>query len=216
MNATARPPRRRSQGPGRPKDPGKRAAILQAAKQLFPQHGFDKVSMDQIAAEAGVSKLTVYSHFQDKETLFVEAVRHKCLEQLPEASFAPALSGPIRERLLAIGQQFYALVSSDDAVGLQRMILADPRNAPRLGRMFWEAGPQRIIENFQAMLERAVVAGQLDIPDTREAAGQFLCLLKGEVNMRMLCGPDACSHGDDTAAHVASVVDFFLRAYGRR
>ena len=204
------------QGPGRPKDPEKRAAILEAAKRLFPLHGLDKVSMDQIAAEAGVSKLTVYSHFRDKETLFVEAIRHKCLEQLPEETFDPTVSGPIRERLLAIGLQFYALVSSDDAVGLQRMILADPRNAPRLGRMFWEAGPQRIIESFQRVLERAVAAGQLEIPDAREAAGQFLCLLKGEVNMRMLCGPEACRHGDDAPAHVASVVDFFLRAYGRR
>ena len=53
-------------GPGRPKDPGKRAAILDAAKRLFVSQGFERVSMDQIAAEAGVSKLTVYSHFGDK------------------------------------------------------------------------------------------------------------------------------------------------------
>ena len=42
---------------------------------MFTQHGFDGVSMDQIAAEAGVSKLTVYSHFGDKDALFVAAVR---------------------------------------------------------------------------------------------------------------------------------------------
>ncbi|HOZ25340.1 MAG TPA: helix-turn-helix domain-containing protein, partial [Thermomonas sp.] len=65
-------------GPGRPKDPGKRAAILDAAKRMFVAHGFDGVSMDQIASEAGVSKLTVYSHFGDKESLFAEAVRAHC------------------------------------------------------------------------------------------------------------------------------------------
>ena len=55
-------------GPGRPKDPAKRLAILEAAKRLFMQNGYDGSSMDAIAAEAGVSKLTVYSHFTDKET----------------------------------------------------------------------------------------------------------------------------------------------------
>jgi TetR/AcrR family transcriptional repressor of mexJK operon len=70
--------------PGRPKDLAKRAAILDAAKQMFTQHGFDGVSMDQIAAAAGVSKLTVYSHFGDKEALFVEAVRGLCEELMPD------------------------------------------------------------------------------------------------------------------------------------
>src|SRR5690348_17437726 len=65
-------------GPGRPKDLEKRAAILEAAKRLFPQHGFEGTSMDAVAAEAGVSKLTVYSHFGGKEALFIETVRCKC------------------------------------------------------------------------------------------------------------------------------------------
>ena len=67
----------RSASPGRPKDLEKRAAILAAAKQLFPEQGFDGTSMDAIATAAGVSKLTVYSHFTDKEGLFVEAIRDR-------------------------------------------------------------------------------------------------------------------------------------------
>ena len=64
----------RTAGPGRPKDLAKRAAILEAAKQLFLEQGYQGVSMDQIAATAGVSKLTVYSHFGDKETLFAATI----------------------------------------------------------------------------------------------------------------------------------------------
>ena len=59
------------------------AAILEAAKQLFAREGFAGVSMDKIAAEAGVSKLTVYSHFGDKEALFAAAIRAKCEEMMP-------------------------------------------------------------------------------------------------------------------------------------
>ena len=62
-------------GPGRPKDPAKREAILAAAQVLFLGNGYEGSSMDAIAAEAGVSKLTLYSHFGDKEALYLEALK---------------------------------------------------------------------------------------------------------------------------------------------
>jgi AcrR family transcriptional regulator len=80
-------PASKSCGPGRPKDLEKRAAILDAAKRLFPTSGFEGTSMDAIAADAGVSKLAVYSHFRDKETLFIAAIRVRCEEQVPETLF---------------------------------------------------------------------------------------------------------------------------------
>lgn len=205
-----------SPGPGRPKDLEKRAAILDAAKQLFPLHGFDGVSMDAIAAEAGVSKLTVYNHFTDKDTLFVAAIREACQEQVPDELFPQQPTGPIRDGLLRIGGRFLALVASEAAMNLHRMILSDPRNGPRLGQMFWEAGPARIIASFERFLATAVAAGQLDIPDVHVAAGHFLSLLKAHVNQRMICcgsGP-AAERSDEQ--HIAGVVDFFLRAYAPR
>ncbi|HCR79885.1 MAG TPA: TetR family transcriptional regulator, partial [Alcanivorax sp.] len=63
---------------GRPKDPAKREAILDAAKALFIAQGFAGTSMDAVATEAGASKLTVYSHLSDKATLFAAAVEAKC------------------------------------------------------------------------------------------------------------------------------------------
>ena len=56
---------------GRPKDLEKRQRILMAAKSLFLKYGYHGSSMNQIAAEAGVTKLTVYNHFQDKANLFI-------------------------------------------------------------------------------------------------------------------------------------------------
>ncbi len=76
----------RPQGPGRPKDMEKRAAILAAAKSLFVRNAFAGTSMDAIAAEAGVSKLTVYSHFGDKDNLFREVIRSRVQDWLPEES----------------------------------------------------------------------------------------------------------------------------------
>lgn len=207
---------RKSAGPGRPKDLEKRAAILAAAKHLFLEHGFEGTSMDMIAASAGVSKLTVYSHFQDKERLFSEAVRSKCTDQVPEELFLADIRGPIREQLLAIAKAFFALINTDEAIALQRLLSSSAGNNPRLAQMFWEAGPQTLQQGFAGFLQREVEAGQLVIGDVTRAASQFFCLLKGELHARQLCGCTLTLTQADIDAHLRETVDFFLRGYGAK
>lgn len=204
----------RNAGPGRPKDLGKRAAILDAAKRLFTTHGFDGVSMDQIATEAGVSKLTVYSHFGDKESLFGAAIRAKCEEQLPAELFlVGGLEGNLREQLTAIARAFFTLVTSDEAVAIHRMMMMPGTGDAHVRELFWQAGPQRVKEGFAAFLRDEVAQGALDIPDIERAASQFLCLIKGEVHMQLMCGLCCTLAPEAVDAHVQATVDLFLRAY---
>ena len=108
--------------PGRPKDLAKRASILEAAKCMFLGHGFEGVSMDQIAAAAGVSKLTVYSHFGDKGALFTEAARSWCEQQMPVSLFERAPHLPVRERLMDIAHSYFTMVCSPEAVAGHRLL----------------------------------------------------------------------------------------------
>lgn len=202
-------------GPGRPKDLGKRAAILEAAKKLFSSEGFAGVSMDQIAAAAGVSKLTVYSHFGDKEALFTAAVLAKCQEFMPDDLFQPQPDGPLREQLRAIGHAFFALISSDEAISTHRMMLAGNVD-DHLREMFWQAGPQRTCAAFAAMLKARADRGELDIPDLERAAQQFFTLIKGKLHARMMCGLCQRPVRSDLGAHIDAGVELFLRAYERR
>lgn len=207
----------KSCGPGRPKDLEKRAAILEAAKRLFPEHGFEGTSMDAIAAAANVSKLTVYSHFKDKESLFVEAVRVKCAEQMPPELFEIDVKGSLREQLEVIAKAFFGLVISAEAISLHRLLTTGAGSSTKLAQMFWEAGPQMVQDRFAEFLRRGVEAGQLDIPDIKRAASQFFCLLKGEMHARVLCG--CCAESFNLAeidAHLDATVTMFLRACGPR
>lgn len=203
-------------GPGRPKDLEKRAAILQAAKRLFTTQGFDGTSMDAIANAAGVSKLTVYSHFQDKERLFVAAVECVCQEQMPAEIFMADLKGPIRRQLLTIARAFFALVTSDEAVAVHRTIVANAQQSPKLGQLFWEAGPKRTQAAFEMFLRAEVDGGKLDIPDTHRATTQFFCLLKGECHARMEFGCGEPLTAREIDEHINATVDLFLRAYAPR
>lgn len=203
-------------GPGRPKDLGKRAAILDAAKRLFAREGFGGDLIHRSAAEAGVSKLTVYSHFGDKEALFTEAVRAKCEEMLPDDLFQIELEGPLRDQLRVIAQAFFALISSDEAISTQRMMMVPGNIDDNLKQVFWQAGPQRTHDAFAGLLQARVDAGELDIPDVPRAAEQFFTLIKGDLHGRMMCGFGERPGRGDVASHLDACVDLFLRAYGKR
>lgn len=200
-------------GPGRPKDLEKRAAILEAAKRLFPQSGFEGTSMDSIAAEAGVSKLTVYGHFTDKETLFFAAIRARCEEQMPATLYDVDLSAPVRQQLEAIAHAFFALVMTPESISLYRLLSSGTGMSEKLVQMFWEAGPQRIQSAFQEFLGRQVRAGKLVIHDIPRASSQFFALIKGERHAQLLCGRCDATSACDVDAHVRSTVEMFLRAY---
>ncbi|WP_441816686.1 TetR/AcrR family transcriptional regulator [Lysobacter sp. TAF61] len=213
--ASRQPSPPKSTGPGRPKDLGKRAAILEAAKRMFTQHGYDGSSMDQIAAEAGVSKLTVYSHFGDKDALFAAAIEAHCEQSLPSSLFEPSPATPLRERLMTIAHAFYAMISAPEAVAGHRMLCTPQVANSALPKLFWEAGPMRVQGDFATLLERRIGAGELDIGDVPRAAGQFFALLKGEPHACLVFGgpgPEA----EEIQAHLAASVDLFLRAYAVR
>ena len=202
-------------GPGRPKDLGKRAAILDAAKRLFATEGFAGASMDQIAAEAGVSKLTVYSHFGDKDSLFSEAIQAKCVEMMPDELFVTDNEAPLRGQLLGIGHAFFTLISSDAAIATQRMMMT-PDTDDRVRQMFWQAGPARTETALAEFLGARVARGQLAIDDLALASRQFFCLIKGEVHAHMMCGLCAAPDPLNADVHIAASVDFFLRACAPR
>ena len=200
-------------GPGRPKDLAKRQAILDAAKILFLSHGYANTSMDAVAAEAGVSKLTVYSHFNDKETLFSAAVMAKCEEQLPPLFFELPAGIAVEKVLLNIARGFHQLINSDESVNLHRLIMALGSQDPKLSLIFFEAGPQRMVQGMERLLTQIHDSGALSIDLPRNAAEHFFCLSKGAGNFRLVYGCGEPLGEEASESHVREVVGLFMRAY---
>jgi TetR/AcrR family transcriptional repressor of mexJK operon len=200
-------------GPGRPKDLAKRQAILEAAKILFLGHGYANTSMDAVATEAGVSKLTVYSHFNDKETLFSAAVVAKCEEQLPPLFFELPEGIAVENVLLNIARGFHQLINSDESVNLHRLIMALGSQDPNLSLIFFEAGPQRMVQGMERLLTRIHETGALSIDLPRNAAEHFFCLIKGAGNFRLLYGCGEPLSEEAAESHIEEVVALFMRAY---
>ncbi|PNB40397.1 TetR family transcriptional regulator, partial [Pseudomonas sp. FW305-17] len=189
-------------GPGRPKDLAKREAILEAAKRLFLSLGYANTSMDAVAAAAGVSKLTVYSHFTDKQTLFGAAVMATCQNQLPDLMFEYPEGAAVEDVLLNIARGFQALISSDEAVKLSRLIFALGSQDPGFGQYFYAAGPKRVMSGMEALLRCVDQRGLLRIDNPWQAAEHFFCLVKGAPDYRLLLGCSPALEGDEAEAHV--------------
>jgi TetR/AcrR family transcriptional repressor of mexJK operon len=200
-------------GPGRPKDLAKRRAILDAAKTLFLSKGYASTSMDAVATEAGVSKLTVYSHFNDKETLFSAAVMAKCEEQLPPLFFELPEGVAVETVLLNIARGFHQLINSDESVNLHRLMMALGSQDPKLSQIFFEAGPQRMLQGMERLLSRINESGVLSIDKPRNAAEHFLLPAQGCGNFRLLYGCGEPLVGEAAESHVREVVGLFMRAY---
>lgn len=199
---------------GRPKDPAKRSAILQAATTLFLGQGFAGTSMDAVAKQAGVSKLTVYSHFSDKETLFSSAIEAKCHNLLPMPIFELEPDLPIRTTLTKIGLAFLELIHTPEVIELQRLMSSLATQDPAMSQLFFEAGPQRTITAMENLVRNGNNTGRLQADNPKQAAENFFSLLQGCEHMRVIIGCNQPMTASEAQPHAAQVVDMFLRAYG--
>lgn len=197
---------------GRPKSIEKRRKIREAAIKLFLDRGFDGASMDEIAERAGVSKQTVYSHFNNKEDLFSACICEKCVSYELSNEFVD-LTTPVDEMLRQIGHKFSRLLLSDDAVRVKRLLCASAEQSPQLSEIFYRAGPVHMIGMLTQYLAAQTERGELCIDEPRAAACQLLYMIHGEAHFcRMLnvsSGPDL----NTVPRYVDSCVDMFLRAY---
>lgn len=200
-------------GRGRPRDPAKDAAIVEAAACLFMERGFEATSMDAIAAQAGVSKATLYARYPDKDALFREVIRHKCESAVDPAAFAFDASRSPRETLIDIGRRFLALVTSVEAVAMHRLIVAECARAPRVAELFFEVAVTKMKDRFIGWLEAENAAGRLHARDPEGAAWRFLGAVKAEAHMRASMGLPAVEP-DRLAAHVEDCADDWLKANG--
>ena len=104
--------------------------ILSAAKRLFIDKGYSATSMDEVAAQSGATKRTVYNNFGSKEGL-LEAVIDTSIKAFHDS--APALPQAAQESdFAAYAEQIIKMMTWRDAIGLQRFIIAQGADFPEL------------------------------------------------------------------------------------
>ena len=147
----------------------KRRQILPGARQVFAELGFERASVDLIASRAGVSKATVYNHFEDKKALFVACAsrrRTRCARGCARAWGSRA--GDVEQVLQVIGEKVMACVLLSPAVvALYRHVIAEAARFPDIGQMIFDRGPSGHPRRHRAYLERWDRSGRVARSTTR-------------------------------------------------
>jgi AcrR family transcriptional regulator len=206
---------------GRPaagQDPAKRKQIIEGARRVFIDMGFDAASMNDITREAGVSKGTIYVYFANKEELFealIEEERCRIFNDLYDA--LEREGGNFRDSLIRYGIALATKITSDTVTRAQRTVIGICERIPELGARFYERGPKSGHEKLMGFLERAIAKGELAIDNIELAAYQLtdLCL-SGYYRQRLFGYRTEAPSPDEIRATVTSGVDVFLRAYAAK
>lgn len=191
----------------------KRAAILSAASQLFLELGFERATVDRIAQAAGVSKLTVYSHFADKEGLFVALIASKCDEHFEAREFVDLAPLGVREALTRIASAFLNLMFHPDVIALHRVLMTSASAEIHMNQVFWDAGPAPTLAALARLLERFDAEGALRIDKPLRAADQLFAMLKGGEHLRVLLDVGAAPDAAALNELAEDTVGMFMRAY---
>ena len=198
--------------PGRPKDIAKREAIIKAARSLFASQPFDLVTMEAVAAHAAVSKMTVYSHFNDKETLF-ETIVLATSDQMISALSTPDQCGGLREQLIAVGTVILGVVLGSDICTMAHTLPPALRANRALADRFYAAGPGRVRAALAAIIEAAAERGELAVDDPDRAADDLVSLWEGGMPAKIAFGLVALSTPEEVSQRATRGTDVFLRAY---
>ena len=203
-----------ARGPGRPMDRAKGDAILHAGWTLFLERGVGAVSIEAIAARAGVSKMTVYKHFTDKHALFEAAVLRE-MRRIEAAQIAGLSAGgttDLEGTLRAFGLGIMSFLATGPAIDFYNVLAGELRRHPALARIFYDAGPRRTIDNLAAILASA---DRLTLDDPRQAAEALFGLWQGASNFQLSLGVDIEEGKAAVARRVEDGIALFMRAYGR-
>src|SRR3977135_570934 len=154
-------------------DSSKRRQILDGARKLFMDLGFDGASMGEIARAAGVSKGTLYVYFADKNHLFEAIVEEESLAQGKVAfNFDPARG--VETTLPEFGRAYIQLLCRPGGGSAIRTVMSIAERMPDVGRRFYEDVLEETIGRLAAYLEARVAAQDLAIDDCQLAASQFM------------------------------------------
>ncbi len=194
----------------RPRLAARRHAFLEAATAVFLKKGYANATLDDIIARSGGSRQTLYSLFGDKQGLFEALVADRC-----DKIFAPfraqgLLDRPPDEVLVEVGIRYLETVTTPDALGVYRLVVAEGVFMRELAERFWEVGPGHTRALLAGYLEEQTRRGTLRLHDPEQAASQFLGMLLGHLQLQCLLGLRAAPGPEEIEAVVRTAVARFL------
>ena len=193
-------------------DSSKRRQILDGARKVFMDLGFDGASMGEIARSAGVSKGTLYVYFADKNRLFEAIVEETALKQ-GEIAFHFDAAGDAAITLREFGTAYIGMILRPDGGSAIRTVMAIAERMPDVGRRYYERVLENTINRLAFYLDAQARRGALAIDDCQLAASQFMLMCQASLFLPFIFQAAPAPSSERIKHVVASAVRLFLAAY---
>jgi AcrR family transcriptional regulator len=195
-------------------DSSKRRQILDGARKVFMDLGFDGASMGEIARAAGVSKGTLYVYFADKNRLFEAIVEQEVLAQ-GEIAFNFDPERDLATTLREFGAAYIELLCRPGGGSAIRTVMAIAERMPEVGRRYYERVLDKGINRLAAYLDIHVASGELAIEDLQLAASQFMMMCQASLFLPFIFQAAPAPSPERILQVVGSATHMFLAAYRR-
>jgi TetR/AcrR family transcriptional regulator, mexJK operon transcriptional repressor len=190
----------------------RRATIIQLAMRSFLENGYEATAMSAIAKAMGGSKGTLWSYFSSKEELLGAVIDTAAAAF---QSFMTTVLDPkqdIRVVLTRFCETFLERISRPEAIGLQRLVIAQAERFPEIGRLFYNHAPAINHATLAQFFSRQMEAGVIRADDPNDAARMLLDLCTAGYHDRVLYGIEAQNAAVERR-EAARVVRQFMRCY---
>lgn len=188
--------------------------VLDGARAVFLEAGFDGASVDDIARAAGVSKATLYSYFPDKRLMFTAMAERECGRQADAALQLIDMTAAPQQVMRLAAQQLIRILLSDFSQRIFRVCVAEADRFPELGRAFYDSGPALGRARIMDYLQQAQARGDVAIQDMELAADQFAELCKADLWTRAVFGIQTRFSDAEIDRVVEGAVATFMARYG--
>lgn len=187
----------------------RRAALIQATRELLVERGYRDTTLTQIIARAGGSRETIYRTLGGKSGIF-KAIVADVGEELAASIVDQAwLELSPRAALTQLGLRLASIWLSDEGKAVNRVVVSEGLQTPEVVEAWYQGGSLLTIEALARYLQRHADTGDLKPHDPTLVARQYVTLLIGEIALPVIAGPE---HRQPMEVHVQRCVDFVLAA----
>jgi TetR/AcrR family transcriptional repressor of mexJK operon len=194
----------------RPASQRKIADILSAARAEFFANGFSATSIEAVAARAGVSKVTVYSWFKNKENLFGEVVKAECSQMRKNFVVENLDDTKLRDILISAALGMLDFLLRDEMVRFERVLAAEVNRDPKIGEYFLDNGARVLLSDLTTLLDVAIERGEIQSQDVNASAEMFAGLIMGRMDLFLRYGQKITLTDEEKTKRVHRAVDAWL------
>ena len=185
--------------------------ILDAALKVFAEMGYSGTTMDAVAAEAGLTKPTLYSYFPSKESLFQAMMLGK-RDRMLDVFEHPSPEGMVQD-LYTFAWDYADTVMRPDLLSLARLIIGEVQRFPEIGRAYQASGPDHLLRGIMRYLSARRDEGRLEFEDAELAAQDLWGLILSAPRTQALYMPDSPPDRATLARYIDNGLRVFLKAY---